>query len=450
MIKVNTVFRYVAVASLAIVFLLKNSLVFCTHNTSRYFPFLERPEEYVIKKRSHISPSLFIAKASTAFKRGGGNTGIPELWGKYDLNDVINSLKAVDGPTFVNPIQQERGPHDVWIDKSIKFKVDGKVKGSGLILNYEQDLHWNGFQVGCFIPIMHVNTNDHFSFLAQDSAPELRNLREGELSQLDRIRRTVQDDLGLSGGDWTKTGFGDLDLHLRFNHEWNYELLMRNIDLNLQFGTTIPTGCDADINYPSSVPFMGDGHWSVYFDLVTEFELKQDWKFGFIFGAAYQFKNTRERRIPVYNEPFLFSALVANDIEVDPGMTFKFSPYLGLDNLSEGFNVRVRYTHLKHNQDKYKDKRKDPTVKSFLTQQEGDQVGDVVLTAEDISKNAAERQGLTRWSEQYISAQISYDSKEAGNNWIISPIIYAVLDYQFQGNGSCKTYQLTLGVELHF
>jgi len=446
----NSIFRYIAVAGLAIIFLLKNSLVFCTHNSSRYFPFLERSEEYVIKKKSHISPSLFVAKASSAFKRGGGNAGIPELWGKYDLKDVINSLAQVNGATFVNPIQQERGPNDDWIDKSIKFKVDGKVKGSGLILNYEQDLHWNGFQVGGFIPIMHVNTNDRFAFVPQDSASELRNLREGELLQLDRIRRTTQNELGLCGGDWTKTGFGDLDLHIRFNHDWDHELLMRSIDLNLQAGVVVPTGCKADNSYPSSVPFMGDGHWSVYFDVVSEVELKPDWKVGLMLGAAYQFKNTRERRIPVYKEPFLFSALVASDIEVDPGMTFKISPYLGIDNLSDGLNARVKYTFLKHNQDDFKDKRKDPTVKSFLTLQEGDVVGDVTLTAEDISKNKEEKVGLTRWSAHYISVQVAYDSKEGGNNWVTSPIIYAVFDYQVQGNGSCKTNQLTLGVELHF
>ena len=30
-----------------------------SHNTSRYFPFLERPAEYVLKRKSHFSPSLF-------------------------------------------------------------------------------------------------------------------------------------------------------------------------------------------------------------------------------------------------------------------------------------------------------------------------------------------------------------------------------------------------------
>ena len=428
---------------------MQSFFVFATHNTSRYFPFLERPEDYVLRNRSHITPSLFITRASTAFKRGGGNAGIPELWGFYDLNNVIGSLQEVQGAAFVNPIITERGPGDSWINKSIRFKVGGKIKGRGILLNYEQDLKWNGFQIGAFIPFMHINTCERYSFLANESDPQLQSLRAGELAQLDRIRRSVHKQLGLQGEDYTKTGFGDLDLHLRWNHNWDHKLRVKNIDLNLQIGTVAPVGVDSDPSFASSVSFMGDGHWALYFDIVTELELKQDWKFGLMLGIAHQFENTRKLRIPVYKEPAIFSALFT-DVKIDPGTTYKVSPYFTLDNLTDGVNFQVRYTYLRHDEDKWYDKRNSPAIKSYLNQTAGDTISGETLTTESILNNVAAKKTISLWREHYITLQFAYDSKAANNHWVLDPAIYAAFDYQFGGNGSCKTHQLAVGVELHF
>lgn len=428
---------------------LGNSIVFCTHNTSRYFPFLERPADYVLHNKSHVAPAFFITRASTADKRGGGEAGIPELWGKYDLNDVIDSLEKVCGDDFVNPIITERGEGDSWIDKSIRFKVEGKIKSRGFLVNYEQLLGWHNLSAGLFLPVMHVNTSDRFTFLPEDSDSALRNLRDGEFFQLDRILRQTNNSLGLRGGDWTKTGVGDLDLHASWKNSWDYKLLMKNIYLSLRAGTTIPTGTLSDINYASSVSFMGNGHWSLYFDVASEFVLKQDWTFGVILGFVHQFKNSRRLRIPVYEEPAIFSALKA-DVEIDPGMTFKFSPYIIAQNLTDGINFEARYTYLRHNKDTWKDKRCNPQVRSYLNQQVGAQFGDKTLTQEDICCNIAQKKDLSLWRAHYFTFMVTYDSKDAGNDWMLSPIIYASLDYNMNGNAFCKTYQFTLGVQLHF
>lgn len=442
------IFSKKIITALSVLSCLSTHFIFPTHNTSRYFPFLERPEDYITKERSHITPAFFVTRASSANKRYGGECGIPELWGKYDLRDVIASLQKVKGPDFVNPIEVERGPNDSWIDKSIRYKVSGKIKSRGLLVNYEQLLKWN-LSFGAFVPLMYVYTQDKFTFLQDKSDGVIRQLRPGEVAQLDRIRRGVNNALGLHGGDWTRTGFGDLDLHARYNYHWNYELVMRRIDLALQLGTTIPTGRKYDISYPSSAPFMGNGHWSLYLDFVSEFELKQDWKFGLMFGGVYQFNDTKKIRIPVYKEPATFSALKA-DIKVEPGMTFKFSPYIYADNLTDGFNVHARYTYLRHGKDKWVDTRRDPSVKSYLNQEVGSDFFGNPLTEKEISKNKKHKKDLSLWRAHYITVQLAYDTKDGGNKWILDPIIYAVLDYNFNGNAFSKTLQVTFGVELHF
>ena len=261
--KIRSFFSRLLSVCLIYLFLCTGFLI-ASHNTSRYFPFVERPEEIFLRNRSHISPSIFFAKASTAFKRGGGNTGIPELWGKYDLRDVINSLEVVTGAT--NPIIEEQGPASPWIDQEIKFRVDGKVKAKGLLINYQQDIGWNNISVGASIPIMHVNNFDRFAFLESDSAMAVQNLNAGELAQLDRIKRRAHNLLDLKGGDWVQTGLGDLDVQARCGIDWDHVLMMRRIDLVLQSGFTVPFGSNSDIDYPCSVSFMGNGHWSIYFD----------------------------------------------------------------------------------------------------------------------------------------------------------------------------------------
>ena len=80
------------------------------------------------------------------------------------------------------------------------------------------------------------------------------------------------------GSDWVKGGIGDLDLHVRWRRFWDHALKIKSIDLNIQSGLLVPVGTKSDKYYPSSVPFMGNGHWGIYFDAISEFELKQNWK----------------------------------------------------------------------------------------------------------------------------------------------------------------------------
>ncbi|MBU4269779.1 hypothetical protein KJ644_04345 [Candidatus Dependentiae bacterium] len=428
-----------------------------SHNNSRYFPFLERPAEYITKRTSHVTPSLFLTNAATAFGRGGGNIGIPELYGTYDLRDVIFSLKQVNGSSYVNPIERERGPNDAWIDKSIRFQVNSKIRSIGFLLNYEQyvrisgqSLKLPGVSLGASLPLMNVVASDNFYFLPEQSDPQVQNLKDGEVDQLNRIRRMTNDDLSVQSGDWIKAGLGDLDLHASLNYNWDHKLLMRSIDLNFRLGVVIPSSVYADINYPASVSFMGDGHWTSYFDVIPEFELKPDWKVGLILGFMYQLDNTKIFRIPVYQEPAPFSALITN-LKIDPGLTFKISPYFTAENLTDGVDFQVRYTYLKHNKDKWIDDRSGSFVKSYLNQTVGTQPWTgKTLTQADIDNNISTKKDLTKWTMHYISLELLYDSKEAGNNWILDPKIFINYDYQFSGNGCSKTHQFTLGVQAQF
>ena len=402
-----------------------------SHNASKYFPLIERSENYQHKKNPYAHASFFYATASTAFKRDGGNCGITELWGPYDLNNIFRSLEEVKGAASLTQIKTKL---DSFKDRA-GFDAEGKIKARGLMLHYNHPLHLWNLTVGAWLPLISINTTGRFT-------PADQALSSDEQVRLNEIRRDIHNILGLCENNWDKGGLGDIDVYLRWSHQFKHKLMMRSISLNLQLGCLIPTGIDTDINHFSSAPVMGNGHWGLYADLSPEFELKQNLKVGLILSAMYQFKNTKKTRIPVYNEPTIFSPLIGQ-VSIDPGMTFKISPYIILENLTDGIHFQARYTYLRHNSDTWRGISCD--CLSYLTRKPTEDI-----TQEHINCNIRNKKRLSEWRSHYITLQFLYNSKDALHNIPLDPNIYVMYDIPMNGRGMSKTHQISLGIELHF
>lgn len=417
---------------------LTTGIVLATHNTSRYFPLLERMEDYTIKGRQHLSANIAYLNASSAHRRGGSTGGIPELWGNYNLKDVISSLLTVN-PGTTNPIITITGTN-AWVDKDIKFRVGEKVHGWGLVLDYEYDTKFCGLQLGASLPVFDVHATSKYSFDRKDSDalfnnPALTPQQQADQEiKVDSIRRLTHQTIGFDRNIWSKTGFGDMDVHLRWNHIFDHKLLMRSIDVNIQTGVIVPTGFIQNNNIPASLPIGSNDHWGMYGDFLSAFELKQDWTFGLLFGFAHLFPETKNVRLPVGSEPAIFSSLTGR-VRVEPGFTFKFSPYFTLGNLTDGLDLQVRYTYLRHGVDTWKDMRSDKTIASYLT------TGGALI---------GQKEGLSLWRAHYITLQLTYDAQTAMKHCKFDPVWFVGYDMPFSGNGITKMHQLNLGAELHF
>lgn len=433
-------FRFIFFSVFTFLLLSKFTVLHSTHNNSRFFPFLEKPYIYTrseFKRTGTLYPALFFTSAPGAFGPQKNRVGIHELTGKYDLKDVIDGLRGVEenikGNTFVNPFVVEGGVYaNTFVDKIIKFEVGGKVKSVGVMFQYEYDLPQTNLTLGCFLPFMHVTSNQTFAINERDSRIGV-TLQAGDKELIDRVRRSVHESLGLAGPDFVKSGIGDLDVYMRWHTTWEYLRLMRSINFNIQGGFVIPTGQKNVANQPTSVPFMGDGHGGLYLDVCEEFELKQDWRLGFTFGFLHQLKRRKKSRMPVGSEPLLFGA-VEDLMEVEPGFTFKFSPYFNFGNLTDGLNAQLRYTYLRHDGDGFFDMR---------TTSEKSKLATNLVQAEDRSK----------WRMNFLTFQLCYDSYEAMKNWLLKPKIYAIYDFPFEwlgGKNAPKYHQFTLGVEFNF
>jgi hypothetical protein len=308
----------------------------------------------------------------------------------------------------------------------------------GLYLNYEQDLHFGGLQLGLTLPLITVSATSRSAFnrILSDQSFQIQNSPLAYIRGLnvDIIRRRVSDLSGIVRNTWDKAGIGDLDLHLRWNHIFDHVLLMKDIDLNFQIGSTFPTGQKTDINNPYSIPFGNDGFWTLYGDVVTAFQLKQDYTAGLVLGFVNMFSNSRLRRLSVGNEPTIFSALIA-PVKIEPGFTFKISPYFILSNLTDGLDFQLRYTYLGHNKDRWKDLRTNQTPASYLSNP-----GIVGF-----------KENLSLWRASFVTFNMTYDVKEATmRHYRFDPKFFATYDMPIGGHGFAKTYQFTIGTQLHF
>ncbi|NDD53559.1 hypothetical protein EBZ39_06735 [bacterium] len=397
---------------------------FASNNVNRYFPLLERPSTYVQSKGSSLTGSALYMLGSTADKRGGGKVGIPELWGKYDLRDVIESYLTVN-PAANNPAQVVMG-NNAWVNQNLPFSVSGRIEGVGLLLNGQLETGLRGLWLGAQLPIMSIRSSTRFNLNLQTS-PENTILA-------DRIRRYTHEQLGFKLNQVTKSGLGDLDAHMRFQAMFDHVLLMRTINLAFQTGVLAPTGISRDVQVPAAVPVGSDGHWGMYVDFAPAFELKQDITVGALLGLTHLFSRTKNVRLPVNKEPAIFSALVAKTY-TEPGFTLKLSPYLTLGNLSDGLDFQVRYTYLRHAMDTQIDVRDDKTVPSYLQRD-----ADLIARTKDLSK----------WRAHYMTFSLSYDTAVAMEKIKFAPCLFISYDMPMNSNAFTKTHVVQLGLELHF
>ncbi len=413
-----------------------------SNNTNRWIPILERPESYVFQKRSHLTASFMYTAGSTADKRSGGKVGIPELWGKYDLKDVINSYLQVN-TGLSNPVFAVTGSHALE-HKSMMFKLAGKIETVGLLLDGQYNLGWQNLWVGARLPVMSLRNAVRYDFNQEQSAQILspqeklghtaQQLAALSQQRADKIRRSTHDSLGFSSNQFTKNGFGDLDVYIRWHKSFDHALLARTIDTALQSGVLIPTGIGMDHAIPGSIPAASDGHWGMYGDWVTGVELKQDLTVGLMLGFTHLFSHTKERRIAIGNEPTIFSALTGR-VRVDPGFSFKCSPYLELGNLTDGLDFQARYSYFRHEDDNWRDERVDKTIKSYLQ-------GDESLIAS--------KKGLTRWRAHYVSLALRYDTAVAMEKIMFAPRFFISYDMPMNGSAFAKVHAVQLGAELQF
>ncbi len=421
------------------------------HRANKYFPASEQTDQYTYSQEPRLFSSAFFTTTEKSFSRGKGYTdGTGNLYGMYDLQKVIDSVNAVYGSGIATPLRSSLGTK--FANVPLKFIIGGKVTTSGLNFGYDLPLGWQSLTVGFKIPVMQVFGTERYGF-DQEFFSDATNsmgiaIANAERATIrftaDQTRRKTHDTIKIFINDWQQNTLGDLDCFVRWNYFADHQLLMKSINVNVQAGATFPTSSLTPLNRPAAIPCANNGHLGMYYTAAPEFELKQDIKVGFLLSGIYLFDKEKTARIPVLQEPSIFSALEGRAL-IKPGVTARIAPYLTLENLIDGLNIQARYTYSRHTKDTIEDKRDDKTIPSYLTQTASNS-----LTADTIAANIARKEYLSSWRSHYLTLTVSYNTKEALQKTLFSPTFYTEYNFPLSGRGTGETYQVGCGMALRF
>jgi hypothetical protein len=345
--------------------------------------------------------------------------GIPEIWGLYNQKKVSDALiKAGKQTPLLAQWQSEQ---------TILWQMYGKLGTEGFYLQPEIGFG-NGFSLGGSLSVMHVSSVQSFTLPAMTIRD--MNLLSTQIIELDNERRAMNDLLGLTGAQWTKTGFTDTEVHMRYGLLKDYVAKFRKIDAGVFAGVIIPTGVLRDVNNPASVPFGSDGHAGIFFGVESLFELKEDWTFGVRLQVQGYSTNTQIVRMPVNNETILFGAVVG-PARVYPGATVVFCPSFKMADLRDGLGAQAQYTLAYHGGDVWTDLRSDKTVPTTL--------------------NAIH--DLTQWAAEYMSISVFYDPNRDTRDEKIYPLVNFCWDFPVKAlvaEKVSKTNRISVGISYHF
>ncbi|MGB8367374.1 MAG: hypothetical protein WCD44_03380 [Candidatus Babeliales bacterium] len=385
---------------------------------NRFFPLFARPRIKVDGLPSSFAVDYLVSTASRAFDNDEGETGIPELFGNFDLATLGRAFTA-SGRT--NPIRSDLQASN----SKLPFDMEGKIQSQGVAFSYYQQLvPWLSLGFSWFF--MRVNSRQLFILQKQGGPP----LGPGDVLEVNDTRRAMFSALNLRAPSSAQLGFGDIDSFLRFGWFREYTLKFRRIDAGLSLGLLIPTGLIHELNSPASVPFGGNGHWGFYVSADALFELREDLKTGVLLRASKRLPNTKIRRMPADGEPQIFGTIVG-PARVNPGFTFIFSPYFILENLRKGLGIGLYYTLTSHGEDKWADKRSSQTVPVKLNQ------------VDDLSS----------WGSDYVTINVFYDFGKEKVQRSVDPIISFRWDIPanlFIAKRVVRTHEIALGVEFVF
>ncbi len=360
-----------------------NAMVF----DNRFLPLFQRPRLTADGTRSEFSAQCFITTANNSFNEMQQNIPLAEIFGKFDQVELAKGIVALGCP---NPI-----PSEFQSIFKIPWEVSGKRQAQGVAFAWHQSIT-NWLSTGFSWLFMRVASRHEFKLDAINIERHI-SLRTGDAILLDDSRRAMLHEVGICEGSTVQYGFGDIDWYLRFGNMWEYTLRFRRIDAGGRLGLLIPTGVSREEQKPASIPFGGNGHWGIYGEIDALFELKEDWKAGFLLRLNNRFSKTKLHRMPAAQEPSIFGAAVGQAC-VEPGVTAIFVPYFLLENLRQGLSLGVNYNLVWHQEDCWKNESGCP-----------------------VQLKEVERR--SKWSSEYFTLNALYDFGKVKVKREFNPII---------------------------
>ena len=347
---------------------------------NRYLPLLSKPLFRRPDSCCFFTIQPFFMTANNAWGEFGENNSLQEEFGLYEWHGKYDQ-KILDNAIISSGLSGSSLRSDLQLRSQIPWAMNGELHAIGFALyGYAQLAPL--FAVGGSWVFLHAN--GAMEFLLDPVVFDASVM--GDERELFIARDKMHRLLGVQPGLWHATGSGDLDLYMRFGGVTEYRWKLRRLDAGIKIGLILPFAAPISLYNPASITFGGNRHFGLYLSFEGEAELKEDLRAGLLLRVIKRFSRRHRARLPLLNEPDIFGSLVTC-VDVDPGVTFVFSPHVAFDEVRDGLGFFIQYTLLFHTKDALEDLRKNPRIKANI--------------------NAVRNR--SSWVNEYVSIGIAYD-----------------------------------------
>lgn len=392
---------------------------------NRFFPLIKPPFISIDKRSSYADIDTFITTAHSAWGDNDENITIPQVFGKYDQNQLAQAIALTGQP---NPLVAAF-PTDVDLfSMELPWLMRGKIQAQGLAFAMRKTMYYHWLSVGFSWLFMRSNSAIHFrpNFNPQHINSPIT------MAELDELRSTMERSIGITSSFAHQTGMGDLDLYVRAGNGWEYIYKCRRIFAGVSLGALVPTGEIRNIDVPASVPFGGNGHPGFYVAIDLELEVKEDMKVGFLFRGSKRSPKKCIHRMSACKEPEIFGAITST-ARVNPGGTIVFAPYASLENIRDGFGALIQFNLTNHEKDGWIDFHTNKKI--------------------PVRANVEHMENHSSWRSSYVLLYAFYDFGKMKTKRNFEPIFTVEWDVPVNvadPHGAVKTQKVALGFEFNF
>jgi hypothetical protein len=351
--------------------------------------------------------------------------GIYELDGNYHATVIDQSL-ILAGVTDNHIVPSE------WLYNRlfVPINLNGKINTSGLAWHISTEIIDNFF-IGWSSALC-----SSMGILDLKIKPEDERvaLTQGYISDVLDTYRKINAQLRNASNYMQEYTFADQDIYMRYEWATDFAAFMHRIKGSLQGGMILPSAVDQDIFNPASYMVGTNGHVGIYGGAHLDLLLKEDITCGMQLKIIAQLSKNRLVRIPVLNESSRYGALVCW-MDVNPGLTSLFAPYLSIEGLREGLGLKLMYAIAYHQDDMH-------AVKNNYN----------ILDKKPLPAiDTGRLNRLSGWAQEHVTISFFYDFMRAYEEHDMEPFIglsfNVPVDWIFS-KSSAKTYGLMGTVEL--
>ena len=250
---------------------------------------------------------------------------------------------------FNNIINQVAGANGVQNSENGLFTPTGNFSASQCALSGIYNFY-DSFYFKVFLPIHTVKLSDvSWNYTGNSNYFSGANIQEQLVSSFEADAKKL---FGLSVGDWSETGVGDLTCLIDYKKNFPQgRNVLRNVCANLGWGLSFPTGKKSNPDVIMSIPFGNDGSVSMPFGGGLDLNIARYLQCGFRGQFFYFWGNEKERRVKTFARQTTLLLPEKINTYKDYGFVQNFGLYAQMYNLAGGLSCKFAYEYLRKSED---------------------------------------------------------------------------------------------------